>query len=76
MTQREQLLDALARADSAAAERILAEAQNEPPLGTADGSISQNEWTSTWDLAGVHALYMQARSRFMKVWRMKTWLDR
>jgi hypothetical protein len=76
MTQRDKLLEALARADSAAVMRTLDEAQNAPPLGTADGSISAHEWTATWELEHRRKQYLQARARFILAWRMKTWLNR
>jgi hypothetical protein len=54
-TQRERLSDAVERGLWPEAEAVLAEAQNPPPLGSADGSI--DEWTWTLARDAVRAIW-------------------
>jgi hypothetical protein len=69
--QRAKLLQAIGRWDWALMEQIVGEAQNGPPHGSADGSISEHEWNAASDLVKAHQLFLRARLRFMEVWRTR-----
>ena len=49
MTQKQRLIDAMCADNIEEVELILGEAQNRPPLGEADGSISEPLWTAFRD---------------------------
>lgn len=59
-TQRELALRALHERNYARALEVLDDAQNEPPEGEADGSISGPEWTALRGLLSAHETFRRA----------------
>ena len=71
VTQRERVVAALAAGDWSEAAVAIADAQNEPPLGAADGSISPEMWEAFAELRRARARFLRARRAFLHAWRLR-----
>lgn len=68
MTQRERVLLAHAAGDWAEVAIVLGEAQNQPPEGMSDGSISQELWVAAKAMLNARRDFIEARRAYRRVW--------